>query len=185
MEELGLSFDVVSANIDETPRRGEQPRNLVRRLAVTKAVRVGQGYPAAMVIGADTIVAVDDEILGKPHGVTQARAMLQRLSGREHVVYTAVAVWREDANQGTVAVDVARIVFRSLSLGEIDRYVASGEPLDKAGAYAIQGVARHWVQSYQGNLQTVIGLPGDRVMRLLRTTGAGLDNRAKRGPETS
>ncbi len=168
LEKQGIVFDVVVPDIDETPRLGERPRDLVRRLAATKAVNVGQRYPEFAVIGADTVVAVDDMILGKPSNAAQARTMLQTLSGRSHDVYTGVAVWRECANQGAVVVAVAQIVFRSLSLGEIDHYIASGEPLDKAGAYAIQGAARDWVESYQGNLQTVIGLPGDVVVRLLR-----------------
>lgn len=167
LEQRGLVFRTVPADIDETPRPSERPDALVRRLAVTKAVLVGQRYPDALVIGADTVVAFGSTILGKPRDGEHARAMLKLLSGSGHEVYTGVAVWRESQSQGIARVDVAQIAFRSLSLGDIDQYVASGEAMDKAGAYAIQGRAGAWVESYRGNLQTVIGLPTDIVVQLI------------------
>ncbi len=167
MESMGLEFEVIPANVDETPRPDERPEALVRRLAATKAIAVGACNPCAWVIGADTVVALGRTILGKPHDEDQARTMLQMLSGNRHEIYTGVSVWRADQGRGLVAVDVAHVTFRSLSILEIDAYVKSGEPMDKAGAYAIQGGAGAWADSYEGNLETVIGLPRDLLTRLM------------------
>lgn len=167
MRQMGLTFDTVPAAIDESPREGERPDTLVRRLAVTKAVSVGQRHPEAVVVGADTVVALGNEILGKPPNEAHARQMLSKLGGRKHQVYTGVAVWRESGNKGYVAVSVAQVTFCPLSALDIDGYIESGEPFDKAGGYAIQGLAGKWVQAFEGNLETVIGLPTDMVQQLL------------------
>lgn len=167
MESMSLQFLVVPAAVDESPRRGERPDALVRRLAVTKAVSVGQRYPDELIIGADTVVALGREILGKPRDADHARSMLQRLSGKRHEIYTGVAVWQDGKGRGRASVDVARVTFRMLSTEEIDSYIATGESMDKAGAYAIQGGAGAFVESYEGDLETVIGLPRDVLRRLI------------------
>lgn len=164
---MGLDFEVIPADIDETPRRGERPEALVRRLAATKALTVAARNPSAVVLGADTVVSLGQVILGKPHDAEHARAMLQMLSGNRHEICTGVAVWQGDQALGFASVNVTHVTFRPLSTLEIETYVATGEPMDKAGAYAIQGGAGAWVTSYEGNLETVIGLPRDTVARLL------------------
>jgi septum formation protein len=167
LSQTGYPFDVIPADIDETPRRDERPDVLVRRLAVTKAVTVGQLHPRQAVIGADTVVALGRIIFGKPHDAEHARAMLKMLSGQRHQVYTAVALWLDEWGKGWVKVSAAQVTFRPVSALEIEEYLQTGEPLDKAGAYAIQGQAGKWVESYEGNLETVIGLPLDVVTRFL------------------
>ncbi len=167
LEQMGLEFNVQAPDIDETPQRHERPEALVRRLAATKALVVGQGHPDALVVGADTVVALGRVIMGKPHDADHARAMLQMLSGTRHEIYTGVSVWSGLKERGYVIVSVAHVTFRPLSTLEIDAYVETGEPLDKAGAYAIQGGAGRWVESYEGDLETVIGLPRDVVQRLI------------------
>lgn len=168
LKQMGYTFDVVPAHIDETARDDERPEALVRRLAVTKAVSVGQRHPSAIVIGSDTVVALGRTILGKPNSPEEAADTLRQLSGRTHQVYTGVALWRGAENKGYVSLAVSQVTFRSLSALEIKEYVESGEPMDKAGAYAIQGHAGKWVDAYVGNLETVIGLPTDVVAALLR-----------------
>ncbi len=168
LTQMGLEFDIIPANIDETCRADERPEALVRRLAASKAISVGESHPSALVIGADTVVALGRKILGKPRDTDEAERMLQMLSGARHEVYTGVSVWSGTRGQGFVKVCVARVTFRPLLPVEIQAYVATGEPMDKAGAYAIQGGAGPWVESYEGNLETVIGLPRDVVGRLLK-----------------
>ncbi len=167
LSRMGLNFSPLPADIDETPRRDERPEALVRRLAATKAITVGEHHPSAVVLGADTVVALGPVILGKPYDADHAQAMLHMLSGNRHEVYTGVSVWRGDRARGLVTVSVAHVTFRPLTTLEIQSYVATGEPMDKAGAYAIQGGAGVWVASYVGDLETVIGLPRDVVSRLL------------------
>ena len=167
LQRMGLAFEMAPANADETPRRGERPDVLVRRLAATKAILVGEQRPDQVIVGADTVVALGRVIMGKPHDADHARTMLQMLSGNRHQIYTGIAVWSSRLGRGYVAVSVAHVTFRSLSSADIADYVATGEALDKAGAYAIQGGAGQWVESYEGNLETVIGLPRDVVQRLL------------------
>lgn len=167
LRQTGRPFAVIPANLDETPRRRERPDVLVRRLAISKAVAVGESHPSAVTLGADTVVALGPMMLGKPHDADHACAMLQMLSGTRHEVYTGVSVWSGLSGQGYAAVSVAHVTFRPLSSLEIEDYVATGEPLDKAGSYAIQGGAGRWVESYEGNLETVIGLPRELAIRLI------------------
>jgi septum formation protein len=141
----------------------------VERLARTKAAVVHSIEPHAVVIGADTIVVIDDQILNKPIDVADARAMLQRLEGRTHLVYTAVcAYWQRRA---VVGVEPVEVRFRALTNGEIDAYVATGEPMDKAGAYGIQGFGATIVERIDGDFFAVMGLPLVRLVRLLRQVG--------------
>lgn len=164
---LGLAFDVAPADVDESWRNGEAPPIHAERLAREKAE--ARQRPGAVVVAADTIVVVDGEILGKPRDASEAAAMLQRLQGREHVVHTAVAV----AYGGRVVsgTEATRVWFRPLDGDAIAAYVATGEPLDKAGAYGIQGFGAVLVQRIDGDYFTVMGLGLSRLVDLLGALG--------------
>lgn len=168
---LGVAFDVVPADVDETPRLAESPVDHVRRVASLKANAVAPRRPDALVIAADTVVDLDGRILGKPDSAAEAARMLRWLSAREHRVHTAVVV----ADDVEVVTTVVR--FDELFDSDIDRYVATGEPLDKAGAYAIQGRGAAFVREVHGSVTNVIGLPLAEVRRLLVAAGFGLDAR--------
>lgn len=165
----GYSFRVVPASIDEAPREGEGPRELVRRLALGKALAVlERATPYELVIGADTVVALDGAIFGKPADAADARSMLRQLSGRTHEVTTGVAIVAttpDGKRRERVLDETTTVEFLPLDDHEIEAYVATGEPLDKAGAYAIQGRARLFVGSISGNYENVVGLPLSRVVR--------------------
>jgi septum formation protein len=166
MAMLGLGFDVVPADIDETPLPGETVDALVRRLAAGKAGAI-DGDRDAVVIGADTAVEIDGEILGKPADRSDAHEMLRRLSDRTHRVHTAVAVNRGGVVAGA-GDTVSEVTFVAMSDAEIDWYVGTGEPLDKAGAYGLQGIGGTFVRGVAGSVTGVLGLPLDLVVRLLR-----------------
>jgi septum formation protein len=163
----GIHAVAMPADINEERWPGEPPARHVRRLAVTKALVVGAKLPAGIVIGGDTVVALDEDILGKPVNRAAAEAMLRRLSGRSHQVLTGVCVWDERAKKGLARVAVAIVSFRELTVDEIRDYVATGEPMDKAGGYAIQGHARSFVRALHGDVETVIGLPTTMVRALM------------------
>lgn len=168
LQRMGLDVVVAPADVDESRRAGEGAQQLVRRLAATKAVAVAPSFPASVVLAGDTVVALGSSVLGKPTDADDAVAILTRLSGKRHQVYTGVSAYRADNGRGFVHVDIAQVTFRSLSATEIVQYVDSGEPMDKAGAYAIQGGAGPWIETFEGNLETVIGLPTDQVEIFLR-----------------
>ena len=172
LTQLGLTFTAVPANVDETARPNERPEALVRRLAATKAITVSGSFPDTVIIGSDTVVAQGCQIFGKPGDEAHARDVLRLLSGKRHQVYTAVAVYCAHSGRGYVDVVVAHVTFRPLTALEIADYVQSGEPMDKAGGYAIQGEAGKWGTGFEGNLETVIGLPTDRVNRLIERIGS-------------
>jgi septum formation protein len=161
----GVAFEVVTVAVDETPFDREMPESYVQRLAEAKARAASATDPDAVVLGADTIVVLDGRILGKPRDVSDARDMLRALSGREHQVLTGVAV----LDDGVVKVDVDTTSVRFARLGEedIEWYLASGEPMDKAGAYAIQGLASRFVEGIDGSYTNVVGLPVALVWRML------------------
>jgi septum formation protein len=165
----GFDFQVVPADVDERPLPGESPDTYVRRVALDKALAVAACLPDAVVLAADTCVVVDDAILGKPADEADAASMLAMLSGRPHDVLTGVAVIGP-AGTRVESAD-SRVVFAPLSAGEIAWYVASGEPSDKAGAYAIQGLASRFVERVEGSYSNVVGLPVALVYRLLREQG--------------
>jgi septum formation protein len=166
---LGVEFDVHPADIDESVQAGEAPLDYVRRLAATKASAVAASQPDRVVIAADTTVVIDGEILGKPVGIDEARAMARRLSGRTHQVHTGIAV----AFDGAVLVDVdtTDVTFMALSAELIEWYVTQSEPYDKAGGYALQGAASAFVERVDGNVANVIGLPVPRLLRLAAEAG--------------
>lgn len=170
---LCQGFDVVpsSVNEDERPRSGEEPRDVALRLARAKAQAVASLYPEALVLGADTIVVLDRIILGKPVDHDHAVAMLRRLRGQRHVVVTGMAlIAKQRAHQSTSTV-ATTVLFRPYSDEEIDRYVASGDPMDKAGAYGIQSESFRPQARVEGCLLNVIGLPLCEVARLLGEAG--------------
>jgi septum formation protein len=163
----GIPFEVVETDVDETPGTGETPSDYVRRLAEDKARAAFAMRPDATVLGADTIVVVDGRMLGKPTDDSEAVAMLHALSGRVHEVLTGVAVLRPQSG-ATVAVACTKVWFVQLTGAEIDWYVRSGEPMDKAGAYAVQGLASRFIERLDGSYSNVVGLPIALVYRLLR-----------------
>ena len=161
----GFTFTVDAVDIDEAVEPGETADQHVRRLARGKAEAGARRHPGATVLGADTVVVVEGRILGKPRDEDDARAMLAALSGRVHQVYTGVAVARE--GQIRDAVDISAVTFVPLTSAEISAYVATGEPRDKAGAYAIQGRASRFVERLEGSYTGVVGLPVAVAYRLL------------------
>jgi septum formation protein len=175
LSQLGTPFTVLPADIDEGHHAGEAPRDYIIRLSRTKAQEIALHYPDAWVLGADTIVTIDERILGKPQDAADAAAMLSSLSGREHAVMTGLALVRH--NQGYTALETVRtrVFFRALSEADISAYIATKEPFDKAGAYAIQGHAGAFVERYEGCYTNVVGLPVQRTAAMLQ--GAGFDLR--------
>jgi septum formation protein len=161
LEQLGLTFRIAAPDLDETPHPGERPTDLVRRLAAAKATAV-DGDP---VIAADTTVEVDGEILGKPVDADDARRMLRRLSGRSHKVHTGVAVRAGARVEAEVVTTI--VTFTALSPAVVEWYLGTGEPFDKAGAYAIQGHGGAFVETVRGSVSNVVGLPLTTTARLL------------------
>ncbi|MCA1593131.1 MAG: Maf family protein [Acidobacteria bacterium] len=166
---VGWPFEANAANVDETMRAREEPSSYVQRLAREKAEAVASTRLFGLVLGADTVVVVDGEVLGKPRDERDARRMLRLLSERWHEVLTGVALVRAEAGRSAVvACARTRVRFAALSESEIDWYVATGEPFDKAGAYAIQGRAALFVEAIEGEYWNVVGLPVRLVYELAR-----------------
>jgi septum formation protein len=171
LRNAGVDCTVAPADVDESLLPAEEPLAYVQRLAREKALSVLSKAPAgALVLGADTTVVLDDESLGKPIDEADARQMLRRLSGRSHRVMTGVCVAWQGAQgpQSLVEVEVTEVEFSTMSDREIADYVATGEPMDKAGAYGIQGRASRWIPRLRGCYFNVVGLPVARVCAMLR-----------------
>jgi septum formation protein len=172
LRNAGISFTVQPADIDETPRAGELPLDYAERLAREKALAVWRSRPQDVVLGADTIVVVDDAILGKPADAVDAARMLRLLSGRVHRVITGVcvveAVARGQSPVASTTSETTLVTMNKLSDEEIRGYIATGEPMDKAGAYAIQGMASRWIPRIEGDYSNVVGLPVALVHAMLR-----------------
>ena len=166
---LGRPFEIRIADVDESQLGDEQPMTHVARLAGAKAAAI-DSTGAEIVVGADTVVVLDGEILGKPKDADQAREMLARLSGRDHVVLTGVAVRHGDDVRSTVV--STTVTMRDIAREEIAAYVATGEPFDKAGGYGIQGLGGRFVERIDGNYQNVVGLPLTAVESLLSELSA-------------
>jgi septum formation protein len=167
LAQLGVPFDVVVSDVPETPRPGECAEAFARRAARDKAAEVARCRPETLVLAADTVVVVDGVILGKPRDRADARRMLEALSGRSHEVLTAVALIGPGHDARDLVVR-STVEFRPLAAPEIERYLDSAEPYDKAGGYAIQGAAQRFVLSVCGSYTNVVGLPVDEVRELLR-----------------
>ena len=169
---LGLGFEIEPADIDESRLRDEAAEIYVERVARSKADN--RRRPGTLTIAADTIVVIDDSVLGKPESPEDAKRMLARLAGREHEVLTAVAVLDADSGALRSAVERSKVRIAAMSLSEINWYVATGEPLDKAGAYAIQGLGSLFVESVEGNYTNIVGLPVPTLYRLVAELGQSL-----------
>jgi len=166
---VGIAHEVQPADIDESYLAGERPREHAERLARGKTAVIARREPDALVIGSDTIVVVDGDVLGKPVDEPDAVRMLERLAGRSHVVVTAVAVaWRGETRS---AVEEVGVTFHPMNRTEIDAYIATGEPMDKAGAYGIQGYGATIVSRVDGDYFAVMGLPLQRLTRVLASIG--------------
>jgi len=189
LRNAGISFSVQAADVDETPLAGESPCDCAERLACQKALAVWQTRPQDLVLGADTIVVADGTILGKPVDAEDAARMLRLLSGRVHQVITGVCLVtpvasgqlpvagkdpppesasREVAHKLRTASETTLVTMSELSEEDIRGYIATGEPMDKAGAYAIQGIASRWIPRIEGDYSNVVGLPVALVCRMLR-----------------
>jgi septum formation protein len=174
LAQIGIAFEPIDVDVPEHREPGESPLDYVSRVAREKA---GAGLlqvaavPGAVVLGADTEVILDDTVFGKPADAADAAAMLRRLAGREHVV--ATAVWCIDAGREEHAVQVSRVTFAALSDSDIARYIETGEPFGKAGAYAIQGHAAAFISHLAGSHSSVMGLPLYETAHLLRRFGIG------------
>jgi len=189
LRNAGMSFAVQPADVDEAPLKNEGPRECAERLAREKALTVRRSRPHDAVLGADTIVVVDETILGKPVDAQDAARMLRMLSGREHRVITGVCLIKpvpstqypvpsgrssaRDENRDEnlhLGSETTLVTMSEISDKEILEYVATGEPMDKAGAYAIQGIASRWIPRIEGDYSNVVGLPVALVYRMLRDT---------------
>jgi len=179
LKQIGLHFEVVHGSIEEENFvRGESPREHVIRLSEEKARDVGQKYPNAWVLGADTIVYTDGIILGKPKTREEALDMLRRLSGQEHSVLTGFSVLNISKGKGERGAVETAVKVKSLSAVEMEWYVQTGEPFDKAGAYAIQGIGSFMIESIRGSYTNVVGLPVCEVIEMLvRLEAIGISER--------
>ena len=171
LRSVGLKFKIIPAHINENYLAGESPRQHVKRLSIDKAMVIARKYPEAWVLGADTIVVIDGLILGKPENKTQARKMLQKLSGREHKVFTGFTIAHVAAEIYRTKVIQSAVQFKTISPKEMDWYVASDEPYDKAGGYAVQGQGAFFIKSIRGSYTNVIGLPLCEVLEELKSFG--------------
>ena len=170
LRQLGVSFDVVPSELPEARPPGSA-REAVTALALAKARSVARRLGSGVVLGADTAVVLEGEIFGKPRNPEEARRMLRQLGGCQHEVMTGVALVEAPAGRETVAAVVTRVLMRAYAEAEIDAYVASGEPFDKAGAYAIQGAGGALVAAVEGCYTNVVGLPLTTTRRLLEEWG--------------
>jgi len=171
LEQAGLRFMVIPSPFDESRIAPDAPAAYVQRLAEAKANEVAQGCTEAWVIGADTIVAADDRLLGKPESPEEARRMLTRLSGKTHQVYTGFCILRHSIPATFIDAVCTDVTFKVLSDREIEWYIRSGEPFDKAGAYAIQGLGTFLVRRISGSYSNVVGLPVCEVVEILIREG--------------
>lgn len=170
---IGVPHEVQPADIDETQWPGEDPAAHAERLAREKATKVARAHRDSVVIAADTIVVLDGDVLGKPVDAEDAKAALRRLSGRTHTVLTAIAVARGDHLRS--GVESVEVTFRPLDDATIAAYVATGEPIDKAGSYGIQGYGATIVERIHGDYFAVMGLAIGRMVQLLREVGASYE----------
>jgi septum formation protein len=172
LRSAGIAFSVLSSAVDETPMPDEAPHEMVKRLAFAKAELVAaRAVGPAIVIAADTVVVLEGEILGKPRTSEDARQMLEKLSGRTHTVLTGVALIRLPDAERREFVEATQVHFASISNDEILKYLSSGEPFDKAGAYAIQGLAGRYIPRIDGCYFNVVGLPLARLCKELAELG--------------
>jgi septum formation protein len=172
LRSLGLTVRIIPAHINEDFLIGETPRQHVKRLSKSKAMLIARKHPDAWVLGADTIVVIDGDILGKPANKKQARAMLMKLSGREHKVFTGFTVIHLDLKISYTQVVPSAVLFKTISPQEMNWYISCDEPYDKAGGYAIQGKGASFIKAIRGSHTNVIGLPLCEVLETLKKLNA-------------
>ena len=175
---IGIRHETIPADVDETYLSGEPPLVHAERLAREKGAAVAMHHPDALLISGDTIVVIDEQVLGKPRDRSDAARMLRQLSGRTHTVFTAVAVARGGRMES--GVEAVTVTFRHLSDDEITAYIDTGESMDKAGAYGIQGFGATIVERIDGDFFAVMGLALGRMVQLMRLVGAHYDFRTVR-----
>jgi len=176
LRSIGVEFEIVPSQVQERPHTGEAPADYITRLARAKVISIARKREQGLVIGADTIVVLDGKILGKPVDEADAARMLRSLSGRWHAVMTGVALYDVATRQEVADYDKTLVRFGQMNEPEIDWYVKSGEPMDKAGAYGIQGLAGLFIEEIAGNYFNVVGLPLPLVYRLARRLGYSFIN---------
>jgi septum formation protein len=167
LEQAGLSFTIIPSGVDEDSIDITAPDKLVKTLAEAKAKDVAKGYPECWVLGADTIVLIDGEILGKPVSTENARQMIRQLNGQTHEVFTGYAIYCDTQKTCISGVEKTEVTFKNLSQQEIEWYIKTEEPFDKAGAYAIQGLGSFLVKRICGSYTNVVGLPVCEVLEQL------------------
>ncbi len=171
LNQAGLTFTVIPSTVDESSVTAASPRDQVRLLAEAKADEVAERYPESWVIGADTMVVVDNTVLGKPHDQAEARRMLKALSGKTHTVLTGYCICRKKPKRSFSETVETRVLFRPLTDRDIDWYVGTAEPFDKAGAYAAQGLGTFLIKRVEGSYTSVVGLPVCEVVGFLLKEG--------------
>jgi septum formation protein len=169
---LGLDFTVMPSGADETFRQGESPPAHTLRLSVEKAGLISATHPQGWVLGADTIVVIDGDVLGKPADPAEARQMLKKLSARAHTVFTGFTLARQEARITVSGVVESTVLFREIPEDEMAWYINSPEPYDKAGAYAVQGRGAFFIKEIRGSYTNVMGLPLCEVVDVLKKVGA-------------
>ena len=172
LRSVGLKFKILPASVNEDYMDGETPRQHVRRLSQDKARALAHKYPDAWVLGADTIVVIDDLILGKPKNKKQAQQMLERLSGREHKVFTGFTLARTTSKITKTTVVQSAVKFKPINAEEMEWYISCDEPYDKAGGYAVQGKGAYFIKAIRGSYTNVIGLPLCEVLEELKKLDA-------------
>ena len=166
---IGCSFETYSSDVDESMIEGETPESVCRRLSILKAESASRQFAGTLIVAADTIVVIDNEIFGKPSGADEARVMLNILKGREHKVITGVTIIYKD--KIITETESTAVWFRNLSEDDIDSYISTGEYQGKAGAYAIQGYASLFIERIDGDYSNVVGLPLQRLSMMLEKIG--------------
>jgi septum formation protein len=174
LRSAGIQFEVLPAEVDESRLGDESPAAMVERLALAKAAKAAASIrdeTNVVILGADTIVLIGDQVLGKPGTPVRAAEMLRELRGREHQVISGIAAIALPSRESLTGHEITRVRFDSMTDAEIDVYVATAEPLDKAGAYAIQGITSRYISKIEGDYLNVVGLPMARVWKMLRRLG--------------
>lgn len=177
LEKLNIPFHIIASRIRELPPMGERPNAYSARLALEKAMEVAESYPDHLIIGADTVVAIQDTIMGKPSSKNEAIVMLSRLSGNWHEVWTGICLYHKQSSTQKLRAVCSEVRFRNLSEEEIIQYVETGEPMDKAGAYAIQERGKSLVRELKGSYHNVIGLPTMELGKMLQDLGVSIDSK--------
>jgi nucleoside triphosphate pyrophosphatase len=171
LNQIGVEFELAPSQAEERPHPDEAPADYITRIARAKVIAVARERETGLVIGADTVVVLDGRLIGKPESPADAQRLLRQLSGRWHAVLTGVALYDVETRHEVADYEKTLVKFAQLTDGEIDWYVATGEPMDKAGAYGIQGIGGLFVDEIAGNYYNVVGLPIPLVYRLARRLG--------------